>query len=277
MITGLASGWLGTVAFVVITCGAIYIGERRRTPRLALVLILGYVLFFQVGKEAFREMYWEGEAQAPRMERLSFWVNESQAEWESALKEQSADHARELVYKSLSRVSLLTQTANVLELTPSSIPFQGGYLYSYLGVTLIPRFLWREKPTVSEANQFYQVAYGITTEEALGSTAVAVGFLTESYISFGWLGVVILMYLVGIFLDFVQNFLLSKRAGLLLGGVGVVLLPYFLSVESQMAVYLGGFIQQVVLALLVFLPAIQFGKPSEVVPVVAQPSLQRER
>jgi len=43
----------------------------------------------------------------------------------------------------------------------------------------------------------------------------------------------------------------------LLGSIGVILLPQMLAIESQMAVYLGGVIQQALFVLLVFLPALR--------------------
>jgi hypothetical protein len=38
--------------------------------------------------------------------------------------------------------SLLQQTANLMEFKPGRVPYQQGRLYSYIGITLIPRFLW---------------------------------------------------------------------------------------------------------------------------------------
>jgi hypothetical protein len=40
-------------------------------------------------------------------------------------------------------------------------------------------------------------------------------------------------------------------------GIGVILLPQFLAVESQMAQYVGGIVQQVVVTLIVMLPIIR--------------------
>jgi hypothetical protein len=54
-------------------------------------------------------------------------------------------------------------------------------------ITLIPRFIWPDKPSVNDANQYYQVAYGLTTEENLDGVSIAVGVMTEGFINFGWL------------------------------------------------------------------------------------------
>jgi oligosaccharide repeat unit polymerase len=161
-------------------------------------------------------------------------------------------------------MSLLTQAANVIDQTPSVVPYQYGQLYSYMLITLIPRAIWPDKPSMSEANRFYQVAYGLTTEDELSSVSIGVGVLAEGYISLGWVGAIGVMFLLGMFFDLYKRLLLSKGSGVFMIAIGIVLLPLMLSLESQMATYLGGIFQQVVFTFLVFLPAIRF-KPGRII------------
>jgi hypothetical protein len=258
LVVGLSSGWLANAASIMIICAAAYIAERHKIPRLAVLTVLLFTLFFQVGKEDFRSVYWYQQTQATQIDRVSFWINASLEKWQKALTDSSGSDFRELLNKSVSRVSLLAQSANVLEETPKAVPYQYGQLYSYLLITFIPRFVWPEKPSVSEANRFYQVTYGLTAEEDLNNVAIGVGILTESYISFGWIGVIGIMFLVGIFFDFYQTAFLSKTSGVLMTSLGIALLPQMLGIESQMAAYVGGIVQQVGLSLLVFLPIIKW-------------------
>jgi hypothetical protein len=265
LLNGLSSGWLGVSASMILICGVIYIAERRRLPRMAPALVVLFILFFQVGKEDFRKAYWQegsqgiadATAQGGKIERTSFWIQRSLEKWNEVLNDASGQTLKAAILPSVSRVSLLNQTANVVEMTPLVVPYQYGHLYSYLGVTLIPRFVWPEKPSMSEANQFYQVAYGLTSPDDLAATSIGVGFLAEAYISFSWPGVIGIMFLLGIFFDFYQNLFFARNSGILLGSIGVVLLPLMLSIEAQMAAYLGGVIQQILLMLIVFLPAIR--------------------
>jgi oligosaccharide repeat unit polymerase len=259
-IMGMSSGWLGTLVYLMITCAAIYIAEKKKIPRMAVVLLILYVLFFQVGKFSLRQKYWYEQDESSKIERITFWMNESLDKWGETLGDPSGESLRDMTYQSLSRVSLLTQTANVLELTPSIVPYQYGRLYSYMVVALIPRFVWPNKPSANDANKFYQVSYGITAEDDLDHSSFAAGLLAESYINFSWFGVVGMMFLIGIFLDFFQKTFLSASSGLLLRGIGVVLLPYLLSIESQLAVYMGATIQRIVFILLVLLPIISLKK-----------------
>jgi hypothetical protein len=277
LVAGLSSGWLGVSASILIICGAIYLMELRRIPRGAVIVVVLFTLFFQFGKEDFRRTYWQGgeigaqQEQGGRVERVTFWIQSSLDKWNESLSDPTGNAFRRAINPSVSRLSLLNQTANVIELTPSVVPYQYGWLYSYMAITWIPRFVWPDKPSMSEANQYYQVAYGLSTEDDLNRVSISVGLLTEGFMNFGWAGVVGIMFLAGIFFDFYQKTFLSKTSGALMTGIGVILLPQFLSVESQMAQYVGGIVQEVVVTLLVMLPIIRiqglrsrgFAKPVE--------------
>lgn len=263
LVGGLSSGWLGIAASILLICGAIYLMEMRRVPRWALVFVVLFTLFFQVGKDDFRKTYWQAgeqsaqQEQGSRVERVSYWVQNSFEKWNETLNDSSGEALRRALNPSVSRISLLNQTGNVIDLTPSVVPYQYGWLYSYMAITWIPRFLWPAKPSMSEANQYYQIAYGLTTEEDLGKVSISVGLLAEGFINFGWPGVAGIMFLAGIFFDFYQRTFLSKTSGALMTAIGVILLPQFLAVESQMAQYLGGIVQQVLVTLLVMSPIIR--------------------
>lgn len=258
VIAGLSSGWLGVFISIIIICVAIYITEKKKIPALMLAVAVFFMLFFQVGKEEFRKTYWLSDEETGKIERMEFWVNASLEKWGNALSDPSGKTIKEATYPSVARVALLTQAGNVIDMTPSVVPYQYGRLYTYLFIGLIPRFIWPDKPSVNEANQFYQVAYGLTDEDSLDRVAISVGILTEGFMNFSWFGVVLIMFLLGVFFDFYQKTFLSKTSGVLMNGMGFVLLPQFLAIESQLAVYMGGIIQTLFLTFLIMLPIISF-------------------
>jgi oligosaccharide repeat unit polymerase len=258
LVIGLSSGWLGSFASIILICAAVYISEKRKIPRAALAVVVLFTLFFQVGKQEFRRVHWKGESQSSKIERVRFWTETSLSKWANALSDPSGVGFAEALNTSLSRLSLLTQTANVIDLTPSTVPYQQWRLYSYMAVTWIPRAIWPEKPSMNDANQFYQVAYGLSTEEGLENVSIGVGVMTEAYISFGWLGVFLIMFLMGLFYSIYQEFFFTTNSGLLMTSMGIALLPQMISIESQMAAYLGGLLQQIFLTLVIFLPVIRW-------------------
>ncbi len=266
LVVGISSGWLGSFVGLGLVCMTVYTYERRKLPLTAFLIVLPIILFFQPGKAAFRERYWRGDSAEGYSERVAFWVKSSWNIWADAITDQTGQKGKLLADATLSRLSLLQQTANVMEFTPGRVPYQYGRLYSYIGVTFIPRFLWPDKPSVNDANRWYQVSYGLTLPRGLSNVSIAVGTLAESYINFGWLGPVLIMFPLGIFLGSMQRILLHADSGLLFSSVGAVLVPQLLTVEAQMAEYVAGLAQQVFVVLLVLIPVLKSRSRGKAVP-----------
>lgn len=256
---GMASGWLGSAVSMAMVAGAVYLSERRKVPAWALALLAAYILFFQAGKNEYRQRYWFGEqsnTESP-VARLSYWFDAALSQWQKAFAAGDKAAYVGLVSQSLMRTSLLTQVADVIGRTPKDVPFQYGKTYSYFLVTWVPRFLWPSKPSVSGANQFYQVAYGLTPEDSLDQVSIAIGSLGEAYMNFGWIGIPFVMFLIGVVLNIYQRIFLSRTSGVFLFGIGAALVPQILAIEGQLAQYLSGMIQQIVFCVVVFSPLLR--------------------
>jgi hypothetical protein len=263
ILIGVSSGWVGSAISLGLVCAGMYVMSRRKLPLIALAVVVPYVLFFQAGKNQFRHTFWYLQTEADITERLSFWVDASAQRWQAAFDDPSGSELKSLLSDCLSRASLLTQAANVVQQTPDPIPYQYGRTYEYLVVGWVPRFLWPDKPSVNAANQFYQVAYGLTAERDLWRVSIAAGLLTEAYINFGWLGVVGILFLIGVFLDFWNRTFLWDSSKVLALGIGVAMLPQLLSIEAQLATYLGGTLQEIAVLLLAFAPVVRWRRKAQ--------------
>ena len=258
ILLGISSGWMGGAIGLAMVLALVYLQKRHRLPLIALMAVVPYVLFFQAGKSDFRQLYWYQHSDADKLEKLEFWVDASMKRWQRAFDDPTGTEFRRLAMDSLSRTSLLGQAANVIDQTPSVVPYQYARLYSYLPVSLIPRYFWPGKPSMNDANRFYQVAYGLTAEKDLDHVSIAVGTLTEGYISLGWLGTAAVMFFIGVLLDFWNFTFLDEHSSSIAQGIGIALLPQLFAVEAQMAQYVSGLIQNVALVFVVFLPVIHF-------------------
>jgi hypothetical protein len=254
LVAGISSGWLGSFVGVAIMATAVYVYERRRFPLIAIMIAIPIVLFLQPGKEKFRQQYWRAGASENYVERFNFWMDSSWSAWGKALLNADEEQARDLASKTLGRLSLLQQTANVMESTPERVPYQNGRLYSYVLVTFAPRFFWPDKPSVNDSNRWYQVSYRLTMRNDLNGVSIAVGYLSESYINFGWFGPPVVMFCLGILLGLFDKIFLRPSSGLLLNSIGVSLLPGLLPVDAQLAQYIAGVGQQVAVALITLAP-----------------------
>jgi len=254
LVAGISSGWLGSFVGLAIMASGVYVYERRKFPLIAIMIVIPIVLFLQPGKEKFRQQYWREGASESYVERFNFWMASSWSTWGKALLNADEEQARSLANETLGRLSLLQQTANVMESTPERVSYQNGRLYSYMLITFVPRFFWPDKPSVNDSNRWYQVSYRLTMRNDLNGVSIAVGYLPESYINFGWFGPPVVMFCLGILLGLFDKIFLRPRSGLLLNSIGVALLPQLLPVEAQLAQYIAGFGQQVAVALITLAP-----------------------
>jgi hypothetical protein len=260
---GLASGWLGPAIMTLLVVALAFAMKLRRLPAAPLVAALLAIIYLQPGKEAFRTRFWYGDETASVSTRITGWLSESNRLWKDALVGQSGEEWRDLGMRTVSRFDLLHQAANVIDYTPAVVPYQHGRLYSYLWVTYIPRFMWPSKPSVNDANRWYQVAYGLTDPENLDAVSIACGFLTESYISFGWIGIPVLMFLIGVFIDFFERMLLSRSSGMYFNALGLALIPQLMTIESQLGQYIAGILQTVALTTVLLLPILVWRRAAE--------------
>ena len=269
---GLATGWVGTGVSIIMVTGCVVLDTRFTIPKAAVLVVFSYILFLQPAKQQFRAAYWGTDSQSGDVSRASDWISMSKQKWQHALSDSDPEALRQQLYGSMSRFSMLQQSSNVMDLTPSIVPYQGWKMYSFMAYTLIPRAIWKDKPMVNDANRFYQVTYKITAERDLDGVSIGVGVLTEGYISFGWIGAAFAMAFVGVVLDCVTALTLTRDAGMLMKGVGIALLPGFAVMEAHMAQYLGGVVQQAFLTILIMLPLAQVTRRWQI-----QPSFRRRR
>jgi hypothetical protein len=143
-------------------------------------------------------------------------------------------------------------TGLILERTPEMVPYQLGTSYPLLIKNLVPRIFWPDKPSVNFANQFFQVEYGITERQNLRSVSIASGFEAEGYMNFGWAGILGVGVLVGFGFAIYELAFFSNESSLTAIAVGLAILPGFLTIESQLVQYLGGILQVVFAAAIVF-------------------------
>ena len=264
VLAGLATGWLGGCVGTLVTAAIAFVRIRGKLPLVPLAGIILAMLFLQGGKSAFRERYWYGTEDAGAVQKAMFWV-ETSVERLTVISDQPGGENFQESFEAplLTRSSLVKESATVYENTPSAVPYQYGASYQYLLVTLIPRFLWPNKPSVSDANRSYQVSYGVTQQEDLDHVAIGAGLIPEAYMNFGWAGIPVVMCLSGVILGVFERALLGRQAGVFASALGLAYVLQLLSLNEQAAAYFGGMIQIVGLSILIFLPALRFqNRPS---------------
>jgi hypothetical protein len=253
----LSGGALAALISVGFLVAASYLRARRTIPWSAVIIGVLVLLFLQPGKREYRQRFWSGDETASVLERGISWIQASWDVWSSFFTSADPTVFNRLASMSLGRASLLTQASLVVEKTPDVVPFQHGRTYTYMAVTLVPRLLWPDKPSFNDANQFYQVAYGLTRESDLDSVSIAVGVLPEAYMNFGWAGVAGMMVLLGVIYDVYECSFCSIRSGRFASALGLALFVQVVTIELQLAQYLGGISQQLFLTAVVMAPVLR--------------------
>jgi hypothetical protein len=241
---------LGTIVVPLLLIAVADVSLQRKIPWPIITVVACIIFFLQPGKGQIRHEISRGQVGVGMTDTVVRWVEVSISGWADVL-EGRASLDQQLSATS-SRSSLLAMTGLILEKTPEMVPYQFGTSYPLLIKNLIPRVLWPDKPSVNLANQFFQVEYGLTDRHELRGVSIACGFEAEGYMNFGWVGIVAVGVVVGFALGVYELAFFSVGSSLTAIAVGLSILPVFLTIEAQLVQYLGGILQLVFAAVIVF-------------------------
>jgi hypothetical protein len=141
--------------------------------------------------------------------------------------------------------SLIIVTKN----TPNKIPYWNGQSYKIILTKIIPRIIWKDKPSDRLGNEFGR-RYNILGK-ADYSTSWNMPVLNEFYANFGIKGVMIGMFIIGLLLRLLLNFfVIEKNNGYSILVGSATLYPFFYF-ESHLSMISGALIQQFIFLFIV--------------------------
>jgi hypothetical protein len=107
-------------------------------------------------------------------------------------------------FRRLDGISILTV---IVRDTPGRVPYQGGWSLAQIPMAYIPRVLWPGKPVLGTGEFITNNYCYAGIETSTGAT-----WLGNLYMEFGWLGILVGMTIVGIFLRYLQESFLGIDA-----------------------------------------------------------------
>lgn len=220
----------------------------KRLPVSMLAIITAAFLFLSPVKKNVRTTIVEegpASAQVSVFERGTDWISQSISYWSEAFSGKR-DFA-ESTQDASSRTDLIHTFALVYAMTPDVVPYQYGDTYSYLAIGWIPRALWPEKPLANSANNFFAVAYEISTEEGVKTSSFGATLIGEGYMNFGVGGVILVMIALGLITSLLEDVFAGPESGP--GGRAIFLATfvYFLNgIGSSAELLFGGLLQNLV-------------------------------
>jgi len=180
-----------------------YALASKKVPVITLIALLGLFTVLHAGKGDMRVKYWNPETQeakaglASAPEFFVQWVEDGISNF--VVGKATGDAA-------LERTSLLQMLLLAQYSTPGLVPFLEGATYSYLGVTLVPRFLNPDKANSQSGLNLMSVHYGLQRAEDTRSTTIAWGLIAEAFANFGHAGVIVMGLFFGVLNGFITRF-----------------------------------------------------------------------
>jgi hypothetical protein len=219
----------------------------RYRPRLAVtlaVLSVGFLIVLNPVKLEFRQMTWFGgeqnSASAVQRARLLAQLAENYyfpAQFPAQYGSPSEDHIN--MFGGLAnRLSMINFLSRVVSMTPSTIPYWGGYTYRSLFTKFIPRFLWPGKPQELTGNEFGH-RYGFL-DEADDTTSLNLPWIVELYANFGTWGILLGMGMFGLLLAFLNQLFNQPHMNPVEFVYGTSLVFGLFYQESSFALVIGG-------------------------------------
>ena len=131
------------------------------------------------------------------------------------------------------RVSYVNFFALALENVPNRVPYENGELWkgSIMHI-LTPRLLFPDKPVLddSERTRLYT---GVQVSGTESNTSIGIGYVGESYIDFGPVGMFAPIFLLGVLYGVINRFFLTRTKYKLLGAALAVSVLIFNAYEIE--------------------------------------------
>lgn len=154
----------------------------------------------------------------------------------------------------LSRIAYVDYIALSMDYVPTVLPHEGGRLWK-LGIEHIlkPRVLFPDKPPLIPDSDITMRYTGLHLAGAAEGTSISIGYMGESYIDFGPIGMFFPIFLLGLFWGYMYYFFRSRSHTLMTGyAFATALLINAYQFEIASAKLLGGVTSKfIVLAILI--------------------------
>lgn len=221
--------------FIIYLLGWLYIG--RRVPVLPVVIMFAAILLMQPVKGTYRALLVQRSAELSVLARVELYLDLLNSYWFSG----DQLDTRAAAETAASRTTGALALANVIEMTPASVPHQYGATYRYLLYGPIPRVLYPDKPVAQLADRWAMVVYGYTNLSGTHTVAIGLSQFSEVYINFGFPGCLLMLMVTGAMYRLLDDLLGHPAAGTGAQALYLyMLLATMVSLDGSFAQFWGG-------------------------------------
>ncbi len=243
-VTVLMSSFLTPIILSFILLSVLFFRVRGRVPWAAGVIAAFVVISIYPGSQLYRSIAGSAQTAPTVAERFSQFS-------QSLMMVYTSSEIRASRWFGFSqRVTAIVPLSIVARKTPGEISYWGGESYRPLLTSWIPRILWPEKPREVAGGTFGHRFQLLPPDDE--ATSLNLPWLTEAYANFGPWGVVGIMFLIGVFLAFLEKLLAHPGDNAAGWAVGAgVLLPLAFP-ESNLSVMTGSLLPLIISLWLIF-------------------------
>jgi hypothetical protein len=234
----LSQGNVSPVVMLCVMCGfGLWVGRQTIEARwiIAAVFSILLAISFRGVIRDFRLTAWFGTREYSQVERMELMATllMNRIETEGIVGTLSGGGSQ-----TAQRSAQMDVFADVIRRTPDEVPYWKGETYYSLIGAVVPRFLWRDKPT-KELGQAFGHRYRYL-DPTNTSTAINLPILTEFYVNFGAAAVVLGMLVVGATYGVLDSIVNRPGQSPMLSMFGLTLLLPLLLIESDFSLVFGG-------------------------------------
>ena len=193
---------------IAVSMIAYIVVKRRIQARWILATFVAVSLFYPIGNFQ-RQVILQGNT------RSAAWALRKPLEVVSRTarfvgSQEFASLFLEGAASTLSRFDGLGIATVIVRDCPARVPFQGGWTLAQIFISWVPRVVWKDKPDMTSGQWVTDhFAGGPDIHSSTGST-----WIGELWFSYGWPGILIGMFLMGIFLRVLHEMLFKPDAAM---------------------------------------------------------------
>jgi hypothetical protein len=258
VIAGMGTGATFQIIVVPLLLVIIYSTLKHRITWRVIVIVGIALAILRPAQIEFRELTWGGvAADVSPIEKAALYIRTTK----NVLTGESISYS-DAVGITVSRLSYLMTFAEVIELTPATVPYWRGVTYYPLLFKLIPRFFYPDKP-LDETGQYFGHLYGFLNPSD-ATTSYNLSQLVEFYANFGVIGILLGMFLLGLLYRTLQHVFIHPSMGIGSVVAYTYIFTLLVDIESGLSALLGGLLWTFVFLGIIHLTikkAEQLGKP----------------
>jgi hypothetical protein len=181
-----------------------YVYTAKRVPWITALAAMAIVSILQAGKSDMRDRYANTTVTIQIMPQLF-------TEWfQIGINDLTSDTVQ--ASSVAERASLLNQMIRVQQWTPERVPYLNGETYTYMPAMLVPRLINPSRSPTQIVMNLLDVRYGFLSVEQTKVTAVGVNVVPEAFANFGYLGIVFIGLIFGVFTGYFTALSISRSA-----------------------------------------------------------------